>query len=84
LVLFVIVWGGQYINCPLFLCPKISKWLLTQKPNIQENISYFLREKDDFEPQHIKNYLHIKEWFRKVSHMKTTSLGEYIHYLPKT
>jgi hypothetical protein len=42
-----------------------------------------LMEKDCFDQAHIKEYLHLKEWFRKVSDIKTISLGGHIYHLPK-
>ena len=40
-----------------------------------------LNEQLLFDKKRIKNYLNNREWFRKISDIKTVSLGGYIYYL---
>ena len=55
------------------------------QPEAKHSGKYYcpLTEKNLFNPQRIKDYLHQKEWFRKVAQNHTISLGGEVYYLPK-
>jgi hypothetical protein len=66
-------------------CDTTGKPPLVAYPEAKHSGKYFnvLTEKDCFDQERIKEYLHLKEWFRKVSDIKTISLGGHIYRLPK-
>lgn len=66
-------------------CDTLGKAPLVAFPEAKHSGRYFnpLLEKEYFDTQRIKEYLHNREWFRKVSDIKTISLGGHIYHLPK-
>lgn len=67
------------------LCATTGKPPLVAYPKAKHSGRHFnvLTEKESFDQERIKEYLHQKEWFRKVSDIKTISLGGHIYHLPK-
>lgn len=66
-------------------CETTGKPPLVAYPEAKHSGRYYnpLTEQNTFDPSRIKQYLHLKEWFRKVSNAKTISLGGHVYYLPK-
>ena len=64
---------------------KTGKPPLIAFPQAKHSGRYFnpLTENTVFDEQLIKNYLYRKEWFRKVSDIKTVSIGGHIYRLKK-
>ena len=63
-------------------CVSIGLPPLIAQPKAKHSGRYFspFLETQIFENQRIKDYLHQKEWFRKVSSAKTISIGGYVYY----
>ena len=66
-------------------CDTTGKPPLVAFPQAKHSGRYFnpITEKDAFDTKRVGQYLHLKEWFRKVSEVKTISLGGQIYYIAK-
>jgi transposase InsO family protein len=66
-------------------CERTDKPPLVAFPDARHSGRQYnpLREKDLFDTQHIKAYLHQKVWYRKVSKNNTFSLGGQVYYVTK-
>jgi hypothetical protein len=71
-------------------CDTTGKPPLLAYPQAKHSGRYFnpITENNIFDAKHVREYLHLKEWFRKVSEAKTISLGGWVYYIsnakPKT
>ena len=67
------------------VCDTLGQPPLVAYPQALHSSRYFnpLTEHSLLDTNRIKEYLHLKEWFRKVSDAKTISLGGYVYYLTK-
>jgi hypothetical protein len=66
-------------------CDTTGKPPLVAFPQAKHSGRYFnpITEKDAFDTKLVSQYLHLKEWFRKVSEAKTISLGGQVYYIAK-
>jgi hypothetical protein len=66
-------------------CDTTGKPPLIAFPQARHSGRYFnpLLECVVFDKARIRQYLHLKEWFRKVSDTKTVSLGGHVYYMAK-
>jgi hypothetical protein len=68
------------------ICDSLGKPPLVAFPKAKHSLNFFnpLQEKEMINLNFIYEYLHKKEWFRKISTSQCISLGSQSYYIPKS